>query len=77
MAPRATTKKSRVLVFETTNRKAVCSAGIERARDSTAEVVGTGVSDIYRTTPVVTDDAHNAERTIAAFAVTGNGKLQG
>ena len=76
MAPRATTKKSRVLVFETSNSQAVGSAAIDSAQATTVEVAGTCESATHRTTPVVTVAAHIEERTIAVVAVTGNGKLQ-
>ena len=77
MAPRATTKKSRVLVFEASNRKAVGTVVIVSARATTSEVAVNCFSAIHRTTPIATAAAHIGERTIAVIAVTWNGKLQG
>ena len=83
VAPRATTKKikgsspstSSGLIFEASNRPAVGTEVIGRVRATTVEVAVTCVIGIYRTTPVVTAAAHIVERTIAAVAVTWNGKL--
>ena len=84
VAPRATTKRNKNsspstssgLIFETSHSKAVCTAAIDSARATTVEVAVTCVSATTRTTPIVTEAAHIAERARAVMAVTWNGKLQ-
>ena len=85
VAPRATTKRNKNsspstssgLIFETSHSKAGCTIAIAIARATNVEVAVTCDSATHRTTPIVTVNAHIAERAIADIAVTWNGKLQG
>ena len=77
VAPRATTKKPKALIFEAADSAAVCTLVDVGAGCCAVEAQVSSKIDKYRATPIVAACAHIAERAIAFTAVTWNGKLQG
>ena len=76
VAPRATTKKPKALIFEAADSKAVCTIGVVGA-DCCAEVQATSISATYRATPIVAVSALIDEQTIDAKTDTSRRKLKG
>ena len=77
VAPRATTKKSKALIFEAADSIAECTIADVGAGCCAVEVQATSIRATYRATPIEAVSAHIAERATVVKAVTWNGKLQG
>ena len=70
MAPRATTKKPKALIFEASNAEAVCTIVVVGVGCCAVEVQVTSISATYRATPIVAVSALIVEQTIDAITVT-------
>lgn len=70
MAPRATTKKPKALIFEAADSKADCTIVVAGVGCCAAEGQATSISATYRATPIVAVSALIVEQTIDAITVT-------
>ena len=70
MAPRATTKKPKALIFEAADSEAVCTSAGDGAGCCAVEGQATSKSATYRATPIVAVSALIVEQTIDAITVT-------
>ena len=79
MAPRATTKKPKALIFEAADRKAVCTSVEEGVGCCADEEQVTSNSATYRATPIVAVavSALIVEQTTDATTATSRRKLKG
>ena len=78
VAPRATTKKPKALIFEAADSKAVNTiAAAVGVGCCAVEVQETSIRATYRATPIVAVSALIAEQTIDASTVTSRRKLKG
>ena len=78
VAPRATTKKPKALIFEAADSKAECTIVVEGEGCCAVEAQVTSISATYRATPIVAVSALIVEQTIEeAMTVTSRRKLKG
>ena len=76
VAPRATTKKPKALIFEAADSEAVDTTEVVGEGCCAEEVQDTSISATYRATPIVADSALIEEQTIERITETSRRKLK-
>ena len=76
VAPRATTKKPKALIFEASNAEAVCTIVVVAGEGCCAVEVQVASIATYRATPIAAVSALTVEQSIEAITVTSRRKLK-